>query len=181
MMRRGAICLVCLLGGIRSAKIRAQEPAFRAQTNVVQVPVSVTGGNGRDVEGLSARDFKVLDDGAPRRISVDVFGARTAPISLAIAIQSAGISTPALKKIERIGGMIEPLVIGTRGEAAVVTFDSEISWVQDFTGDSGKIRRAFAELKPFQSTQARMIDAILEVTDRLRDRKGRKVLLLISE
>ena len=158
-----------------------QNPAFRADINVVQVPVGVTGSNGRDVEGLQARDFTVRDNGVAQEITLDVFGARSAPISLAIAVQSAGISTPALKKIQRIGGMIQPLVIGTRGEAAVVTFDSEINWVQDFTSDPAALRNAFANLKPFKSAQARMYDAIAEVADHLKDRKGRRVLLLISE
>jgi VWFA-related protein len=77
--------------------------------------------------------------------------------------------------------MIQPLVIGTRGEAAVVTFDSEITWVQDFTRDPAAIRNAFTNLKPFKATQARMYDAIAEVADHMKDRKGRKVLLLISQ
>lgn len=148
---------------------------------MVPVPVGVTAGNGRDVEGLRARDFTVRDNGVAREITLDVFGAGAAPISLAIAVQSAGISTPALKKIQRIGSMIQPLVIGTRGEAAVVTFDSQINWVQEFTGDPAAIRNAFVNIKPFKSAQARMYDAIADVADRMKDRKGRRVLLLISE
>src|SRR5580692_12541845 len=123
-MRRAALCLICPVVCSTSG-LGAQSPAFRAGTSVVQVPVSVTGTNGKDIENLSARDFSVRDNGVPREITVDVFGPRAAPISLVIAIQSSGISTPALRKIQRIGGMIQPLVIGTRGEAAVVTFSSE--------------------------------------------------------
>jgi VWFA-related protein len=179
-MRRAAICLACL-GLCSIHRAVAQNPAFRAETSVVQVPVGVTGRNGRDIEGLRARDFTVLDNGIPREITLDVFGAGAAPISLAIVVQSAGISTPALNKIRRIGGMIQPLVIGTRGEAAIVTFDSDVTWVQDFTRDPAAIRSAFANLKPFKSAQARMYDALAEVADRMKERKGRKVLLLISE
>jgi VWFA-related protein len=179
-MRSAAIFLVCTTA-FPAGELVAQNPAFRTETNVVQVPVGVTASNGRDVEGLEARDFIVRDNGVTREVALDVFGAGAAPISLAIAVQSAGISTPALRKIRRIGGMIQPLVIGTRGEAAVVTFDSEIAWVQDFTRDPAAIRNAFTSLKPFKSAHARMYDAIAEVADRMKDRKGRKVLLLISE
>jgi VWFA-related protein len=179
-MRPALICMACSLA-FPTGEVIAQSPAFRTETSVVQVPVGVTAGNGRDVEGLQAGDFTLRDNGVAREITLDVFGAGAAPISFVIAVQSSGISTPALKKIQRIGSMIQPLVIGTRGEAAVVTFDSEINWVQDFTGDPTAIRNAFADLKPFKSAQSRLYDAIAEVADHMKDRKGRKVLLLISE
>jgi VWFA-related protein len=178
MIRRAVLVLMCPL---QVFLVCAQKPAFRAQTNVVQIPVSVTEKNGRDVEGLTAPDFAVTDDGKPRDISLDEFGPGAAPISLVVAVQTSGISTPALKKLQRIGGMIQPLVIGTRGEAAVVTFDTGITWVQDFTTDPFAVRDALANLKPWKSTQARMLDAIAEIVDRLKERRGRKVLLLISE
>jgi len=159
----------------------AQNVPFRVQTKVVQVPVSVADKNGRKVDGLMASDFIVLDNGMRQVVTVDDFFSGLAPISLAIAIQTSGISTPALAKIRRIGSMIQPLVIGQRGEAAVVTFDSEIKWLQDFTSDDDKIRDAVKKLQPSWADEARMIDAIAAVADHMKERQGRKVLLLISE
>ncbi len=176
MVRNTTVLLIACLG-----IADAQAPVFRMETRVVQVPVSVTLGNGRNVEDLRARDFRLLDDGVPQKIALDRFDTGVAPISLGIAIQTAGISTPALAKIRRIGGMIQPLVIGSRGEAAVVTFDSEVKWLQDFTPDSGKIQDAVKSLAAHSDAQARMFDAIVEVADRMKQRSGRKVLLLISE
>jgi len=160
----------------------AQTEPFRVETNVVQVPVVVTGKKGRSVESLTARDFRVMDDGVRQKITVDDFSTGLAPISLVIAIQTAGISSPALVRIRRIGGMIEPLVIGARGEAAVVAFDSRIKWLQDFTSDDDKLRDVFQNLKPgLAMDQARMLDAVAGAANHLHGRKGRKVLLLISE
>src|SRR5579863_3195793 len=175
-MGRLAICVLSCLGGIA-----AQNVPFRVQTKVVQVPVSVTDKNGRNVDGLTARDFKLLDDGVPQEVTADDFFTGLAPISLAIAVQTSGISTPALIKIRRIGSMIRPLVIGQLGEAAVVTFDSEVKWLQDFTSDEDKIRDAVKKLQPAWADQARMLDAIAAVAERMSQRQGRKVLLLISE
>jgi VWFA-related protein len=171
-----AFLLICATG-----PLPAQQPPFRAETNVVQVPVSVKDKNGRDVEDLAARDFTLLDDGVPREISADKFGIGVAPISLAIAIQSTGISRPALVNIRRIGGMIQPLVVGRRGEAAIVTFDREVSWRQDFTSDSGAIQSAVKNFRTGAQMQARMLDAVFEIAGRLRERPGRRALLLISE
>src|ERR1035438_10870977 len=109
-MLRIAICLICCLGSIT-----AQDERFRVQAKIVQVPVSLTDKTGRNLDGLAARDFKVLDDGIQREVTVDDFSTGLPPISLAIVIQTSGISTPALAKIRRIGSMIQPLVIGPQG------------------------------------------------------------------
>ena len=176
-------CCVALHSAVLSwlGCVAAQNGSFRVQTKVVQVPVSVTAKNGRSIDGLVARDFRVLDDGAQQEITVDDFNTGLPRISLAIAVQKSGISTPALTSIRRIAGMIQPLVTGPRGEAAVVTFDSQIKWLQDFTPDDDKIQYAVQSLKPGSLGQARMLDAIAEAVDRMQQRKGRKVLLLISE
>jgi VWFA-related protein len=176
-MRRVAICLICWLGSIA-----AQTGPFRVQTKIVQVPVSVTDKNGRNLDGLAASDFAVLDDGVERKITLDDFDTGLPPISLAIVVETSGISTPALAKIRRIGSMIQPLVIGAQGTAAVVVFNREIKWLQDFTSDDAEIQDALESLKAGSGMdQARMLDAIAEVADRMKQRKGRKVLLLISE
>ena len=170
---------VCLLSGLGA--ITAQDSSFRVQTNVVQVPVIVTE-NGRHVDGLVARDFEVLDDGIPQRATIDDFNSGLAPISLAIAVQTAGVSTSALARIRRIGGMIQPLITGLAGETAVLTFDSRIQWLQDFTPDDEKIRDAVKNLRAGSAMkQARMLDAIVAAAYRMQRRKGRKVLLLVSE
>jgi VWFA-related protein len=159
----------------------AQAPPFRAQVKIVQVPVRVTGKNGQNVDGLTARDFVARDNGVPQEITVDDFGGGLGSISLAIAIQSSGTSKLALAKIRNIAGMIQPLVIGANGQAAVLTFDSEIHWLQDFTPHDGKIRNAVKDLKASPSEGARMFDAIAEVAARMKQRKGRRVLLVISQ
>ena len=89
---------------------------------------------------------------------------------------------PALTKIRRIGGMIQPLVIGARGQAAVATFDHRITWLQDFTSDDDKISAAVKNVAASPgSDQARMLDAIVEAASRMEHSPGRKMLLLISE
>ncbi len=158
---------------------QAQVP-FRSETRVVQVPVLVTK-DGKNVDGLQARDFRVLDDGIARQISLDTFGSGFAPISLVLAIQTSGLSTPALVKVRRIGGMIQPLVIGTRGEAAVLVFDSQVDWVRPFTSDGGALQSAMKKLRAADGKQARLFDAVIEASKTLRDRRGRKVLLVVSE
>jgi VWFA-related protein len=175
MTRLALACLIYL------AAAAAQNQPFRVQSKVVQTPVSVTDKNAHTVDGLTAADFKVLDEGLPQEVSLDTFDTGVAHISLAIAIQSSQTSKLALAKIRRIGGMIQPIVTGLQGEAAVVTFDSEVKWLQDFTRDDEKIRFAMKSVKAARGTKARMLDAVSDITEHMKQRQGRKVLLLISE
>ncbi len=188
MRRKSAVLLIVLLGNLpgtaadrNPAPDPPQVPPFRAESGIVQVPVTVSGKRGVEIADLQASDFEVLVDGVRRQITLDRFDTGVAPISLVVAIQTAGISTPAIAKIRRIGGMIQPLVIGSGGEAAVLAFDSEVKWLQDFTPDSGALDKAIKDLRPGESMQACIFDAIVESANRMKRRQGRKILLLISE
>ena len=173
---RAAACLFCWLGATA-----AQDRPFRVQTKVVQVPVAVSDKRAGSIDGLTAGDFIVLDNRVAQEVTLDDFGTDLARISLVVAIHSSGTSKMALAYIRRIGGMIQPLVTGVGGEVAVVSFGDEIEWLQDFTTDDEKIRIAIRNLKPGSSAGARIFDTIAGAVDRIRLRKGRRILLLISQ
>src|SRR5581483_11154575 len=178
-MRIGAAVLIAAFAIV----IGAQDTTFLTQSRVVLTPVTVTDKSGAPVDGLAIEDFELLDDGVPQRITtMDTFGTGVAPLSLTIAVQTAGISTPALAKIRRIGSMIVPLITGERGAVSVMAFDSELHLVQDFTSDVSAVSNAFYNLKPGGDMTARMLDAAVEAMRRLGARPdSRRVLLLISE
>ena len=170
---------------LAAATLLAQEPdtRFDAQTRLVQVPVTVTDAKGKFVDGLEVEDFVLLDNGKPvERAAIDTIATGTAPIAIVIAIQSSGISTAALAKIRKIGSMIQPLITGDRGCAAVVSFASRVRWLTECTNDAGKLTDAFWRLQPGEEKAGRMLDAVSEGIERLNRRSGsRRVLLLISE
>ena len=87
-----------------------------------------------------------------------------------------------LPQIRKIGDMIEPIVIGDQGEAAVVAFDSRIRTMQEFTSDPAKITEALKRIHA-GSSQNRMIDAVEECVRMLRTRpqNRRRIILLVSE
>jgi hypothetical protein len=159
----------------------AQDTPFRSETRVVQVPVTVTDASGKNVDGLKARDFIVLDDGVPQPIVLDTFGSGMAPISMVIAIQTSGVPSTGMARIRRIGGLIQPLVIGHRGEAAVVTFDNQVRWRQDFTSDPEAIQTSVRGIRNGSQKQARLFDAVVEAAAHMKERKGRRIVLLISD
>ncbi|MCW5981212.1 MAG: VWA domain-containing protein [Bryobacteraceae bacterium] len=171
-------CVVALaLAGL----LPAQEARFGAQTRIVQVPVMVTDGKDRAVEGLDASDFRVFDNGRLQSVTVDSFATGVAPIALVVAVQASNVSAPALDKIRKIGAMIQPLITGERGCAALVTFAGTIEWRQDCTRDGDALSLAFNRLQPEIEKEARILDAASAAIDRLARRpNARRVLLLVS-
>src|SRR5262245_49423898 len=114
----------CVAALVLVPAIVAQDPRFEAQSRLVLVPVTVTDTKNRSVEGLEAADFIVLDNGRQHKPVVDTFATGVAPIALVVAVQSSGISAAVLAKVQKIGAMIQPLITGERGRAALVTFDN---------------------------------------------------------
>ena len=56
-------------------------------------------------------------------------------------------------KVRKVGSLIWPLVLGERGLVAVVTFDREVRWRQDWTSDETKITAAFQGIRAEQRQQ----------------------------
>lgn len=171
-----------LLALLLPAIIFGQDPQFEAQSRLVMLPVMVTDNKGRPIEGLEEGDFLVLDNGRKQKVVVDTFGTGVAPIALVIAVQASGISAPVLDKVRQIAAMIQPLITGDRGCAAVVSFSEEITWQQECTNDHTLITRALTRITTGEPKSARMLDASMESINKLRERpRSRRVLLLISE
>ncbi|MBS1873129.1 MAG: VWA domain-containing protein [Acidobacteria bacterium] len=160
----------------------AQDPRFGVQSRLVVVPVTVADAKGRLLDGLEPEDFQVFDNGQSRKTAVDFLATGVAPIALVVAIQASGISKPVLEKVRKIGGMIQPLVTGERGCAAILSFSDRLDWLQRCTNDDVSIARAFEAITPGPPKAGRMLDAATEAVAELRKRpNSRKVLLLISE
>lgn len=155
------------------------DPSISLTVTQVLAPVTVLNKSGDYVSGLSPKQFRVFDNGTVQNANVDV---AFQPISLVIAIQANDHVEGILPKINKIGSLISPLVIGDQGEAAVLAFDHRLRLLQDFTSDTTKIENAVKKITP-GSTTSRLIDAVMESVRMLstRPRTRRRILLLISE
>ncbi|MBL8236871.1 MAG: VWA domain-containing protein [Bryobacterales bacterium] len=161
----------------------AQETTFRATVPVVQVPVTVTDGRGKLVDGLTAADFALTDNGKAVQVQLDTSDTIDAPVALVAVVQTNDLSAAALLKIRKIGAMIQPLITGERGAAALLAVDEQVAVAQEFTRDGGEIGRAFNQLAPRRTRRTVMLDAVARAAEMFRARPGneRRVLLLIGE
>jgi VWFA-related protein len=182
-MVRGRIAGVALAAALAAVAGRAQEElperVFRAQANVVLAPVTVLTPDGRYVNGLEVRDFRLYDNDKLQDISLDV---SFTPISMVVAIQRNNRTEGVLSSIKKIGPMLETLLLGEQGEAALVAFDHRIDVIQDFTNDGARFTKALERLMP-GSTSSRVVDATFKAIEMLRKRPRdrRRILVLISE
>jgi VWFA-related protein len=157
----------------------AQQDTIRSQSRLVQAWAAV-----ESSRELSPEDFRLRVDGKPYPIqSVDTFNTGVAPVALAVAVETAGMSATALLKVRKVGAMVQAILTGERGRVAVLSFDSQVRLMQDFTGSPELISRAFDALRPAADPKrARMLDAVNEAASLLgRRERNRRVLLLISE
>jgi VWFA-related protein len=181
IMRR----IVCIAAcGLLALSVNAQAPpVIRTNVPLVLVPVTVMDRKGSLIDGLSVDDFILTDDGVRQKVRLDTSDTVLAPVSVVVAVQSSDISAAALAKINKVGGMIQPLIAGEKGEAAVVAFDDEIRTIQEFTKKSEDIRGAFQKIHGRGSGSGKMLDAVAQATAMLdaRPRNHRKILILLSE
>jgi VWFA-related protein len=154
-------------------------PTFTGGVEVVQAPVLVFDRDGNYVDGLQPYQFHLFDNGKEQNINIDV---TYQPISLVICLQANAHVEGILPQVKKIGGLIEPLLIGEQGEAAVIAFDSRIRTLQDFTTNSELITKAVKGITA-GSQANRMIDAIAAATAMLRKRptNRRRIILYIGE
>jgi VWFA-related protein len=155
------------------------ESIIRVTVQEVVAPVTVTDKHGNYVNGLEVKDFKLFDNNKLQEIKLDV---SFVPISLVVAIQANASVEPVLPQIKKIGPLLEGLVVGQAGEAAIVAFDHRFQVKQDFTSDGRLFTRALEQIRPGSTTSA-MIDAVFGAVRMLARRPSnhRRVLLLITE
>ena len=161
----------------------AQEPTIRTDVPLVLLPVTVTDSKGNAINGLTADDFEVSDEGVRQKVRVDTADTLLAPVSIVFAVETAWISGPALAKIAKVGTMIRPVIAGQGGHVAVIAYDREIRVLTPFTTDSNEVENAFKRLTPRTPLAGVLLDAIAEGVKLLETRpeNNRRILVVIGE
>lgn len=162
----------------------AQEPTFRTSVPVVLVPVTVTDRKDHFVEGLKPEDFALTSDGKPKDFHMDSAESISAPLAIVIAVQTNDLSLATNLKVRKVGSLIQPLITGDRGRAAVVGYGESSVLLADFTRDPNVIQAAFERTAASQGgNAARQIDAVAYAAQLLsgRPRGERKILILLGE
>ena len=162
-------------------------PVFRATTDVVAVPVTVTDSAGRFVSGLAADQFELTDAGERRAITQ--FTTERVPVSLGILLDISGsmATDPKARAADDARWAdtrraLELLVqrLDPRDEVFFAAFADKVWLAVPWTRDHQKVPSAFNTLKPNGYTA--MFDAVRLIAPAFqRAQQGRKVLLVITD
>jgi len=159
----------------------SQDDPYRIVTDVVNivVPVTVRRPDGTPVGGIRSQQFRLFDMGKLQDIRVD---AEYLPVSLVVVIQANSRAEGAVERVKKTPALIQSLLVGEQGEAAILAFDHRQQVKCDFTTDYEKLKQGIEGIKVGSGTAA-LNDAAMTAINMLRRREGnrRRVMLLIAE
>ena len=156
-------------------------PTIRASSTLVVAPALVRSAAGELVHGLTAKDFRVLDDGVAQSVAVEEQTVRQ-PIALVVLLQTGGAASRQFANYAGMGTMLEAMVAGVGHRVSVVTFDSQPEEAWGFTVDVGGLRDAFVHPVAGDNGAA-VFDAVSYGIHLLKEQpaEARRVILLVSQ
>jgi VWFA-related protein len=164
------------------------------QTTVVDVFTTVRDKKNGIVGDLTKDDFKIFEDGTEQKVAyftkeVDL------PISLAILMDTSGSMYYIMNAEQEAASSFVEEVMHKKDEALVMTFDTDVNLLADFTEDVGVLRRAIRRAQvnaagpmitpgtiPTSGGGTNLYDAVyLACHDELANEAGRKAIVLITD
>jgi VWFA-related protein len=176
---------------------QSQGPVIRSQVNLVNLFATVRDKNKRIVTDLKKEDFKLQEDGQDQQIaffSKEV----TMPITLAMLLDTSGSEQFMLGSIQDMGGRFLDRVLKKGDEALVMSFDTDVDLLSDFTDDRGQLDRAIRKTRINAPMGGGMInpgpvptshvtgtafyDAVyLACNEKLNTEAGRKAIVVVTD
>ncbi len=176
---------------------------LKVNVEVVQLFFNVKDKHGALIPHLNQTDFNLFEDGQPQTIKY--FKAESdLPLTLGILIDSSGSQMRVLDMEKEVGGSFLESALRPKDEAFVISFDVDITLLQDFTNSVSRLKHALNVAKintggvscsggpigpqgpiPCSSTGPRgtaLYDAVyLASHDELSHEVGRKAMILLTD
>jgi VWFA-related protein len=129
---------------------KSDDDVIRVDTELVAFEVSVSDKDGKPVRGLSARDFKVFENGVERQI--DFFEPirrqnENRPLSIVFALDVSGSMTnDELVELQNALQQFVKRLADYNSYFAVMTFGMEVKTLQSFTNKPQKLEKTFEKI-----------------------------------
>jgi VWFA-related protein len=120
---------------------QGQTPTIKAEVNLVNIFATVRDKNKRIVTDLKQENFKVFENDHEETISF-FSKEMNLPITLGLLLDTSGSEQYMLGAIQDAGARFLHRVLRKGDEAMVMSFDSDVDLLADFTDDRGILDRA---------------------------------------
>ena len=152
-------------------------PIFAAGTRTVRVPVAVLDRAGEPVLGLSGQDFRIIENG--KRREVTLFSNERRPLRIALALDMSRSMRNKIRQVEEalkhFINLLEPA-----DQIMVITFSGSVHVLQDLTSDRDRLESVFDELEPEGATA--LYDATFEAIRRVAEGPAEsKAVVLVTD
>lgn len=157
------------------------EPAqgdITVNVNLVNLFVTVTDPNGAPVAGLMKNNFEVLEDGVPQKIAVFDRESQM-PLSIVMAIDTSLSTKKDLKLELESARRFAHSILRPQDHLALFQFSELVSELVPFTSDLRQIDRGIQRVRA--GTATAMYDALYLGSEALENRRGRKVMVIITD
>ena len=157
--------------------VDASRPSFRADTNLVVIPVSVTDSLNRFVLGLRKEDFTLTDDGVGQ--SVAHFSGEDVPLSIGLAFDISGSMTDKMGTSRDAANLLLKS-LGPGDEAFLVEFNDTANVTVGLTGKTAEIQGALQKVQA--SGQTALLDGVKTALGEMeKARNSRKAIVVVSD
>ena len=162
----------------REKQTDEQSPQFKVDVKLVSVFATVTDPNGAPIVDLKKEDFALSEDGIPQKIAVFEQQSEV-PLSIVLALDASGSIRKDLKlELESARKFVSSTLRPTDG-LALFQFSETVRELVHFTSDFQKIARGIRNVQVGAATA--LYDAIYLGGEALADRRGRKVMVIITD
>src|SRR5579864_9451080 len=153
--------------------------SIAVEVPVVTLDVIAATNHGDLLTGLKKENFRVMDDGVAQTITS--FGSTEAPITIVMLMEfsSRGYYDWFAYQAKYWADAFFPN-LKQKDWVALVTFDMKSRVEVDFTQNKDEVRNALYHLYFPGFSESNVFDAILDTTDRLKDVKGKKAILVLA-
>jgi VWFA-related protein len=188
------LCLAAMAAGIVAAAPPAQ---IRVEVNLVNLFATVRDKHKAIITGLTKDDFQVYEDGQLQEIT-NFSADSNLPITLGILLDTSGSEYYMLSGIKEAASRFLGRVMRKGDEAMIMTFDTDVDLLADFTDDRARLDRAInraqinapgssvivaqGPLPTSGSGGTNLYDAMyLAAHDKLSGEAGRKAIVILSD
>jgi Ca-activated chloride channel family protein len=164
----------------RTDKSDSQAENLVVNVDLVNVLFTLTDRKGKLVTDLEKSDFHLFEDN--RLQTITNFSRETdLPLTIALLIDTSTSIRDKFKfEQEAATDFLARTLRPKKDKALLISFDSAIELVQDYTDDPGLLRKAINQIRPGGGTK--LLDAIyLACQEKLKAEAGRKIMILISD